>query len=55
MKPCPCGSGLPRRELKDGYGIFMTFACSKCEARKMQGFRPDIRTRYQADEPIEDY
>lgn len=54
MKPCPCGSGEPRSERRDGYGIFLTFVCSKCERRKMAGFRPDIMTRYQCDEPIED-
>ncbi len=53
QKLCPCGSGLPRHELKDGYGIFLTFACEKCEAEKMKGFRPDIMSRYECDEPIE--
>lgn len=47
MRTCPCGSGLPRQERKDGYGIFLTFACDRCEARKLKGFRPDIFTRYQ--------
>ena len=42
MKTCPCGSGLPRRELKDARGIFCTFVCDKCEAEKKRGFRPDI-------------
>jgi hypothetical protein len=53
MKPCFCGSGLPRREKKDGYGIFLTFVCDKCEAEKMKEFRPDIMEEYDADEPIE--
>jgi hypothetical protein len=38
MKTCPCGSGLPRRELKDARGIFCTFVCDKCEAEKKRGF-----------------
>lgn len=53
FKPCPCGSGEPRRELLDGYGIFCTFLCDKCEARKLRTFRPDIRERYETDEQIE--
>jgi len=53
MKLCPCGSGEPRRELKDGYGIFLTFACDKCERDKLAKFRPDIMSRYDTDEPIE--
>ncbi len=53
MRTCPCGSGEPRREKRDGHGIFLTFVCDLCEAKKMEGFRPDIMTRYQADEPIE--
>jgi hypothetical protein len=54
MKPCFCGSGLSRRELKDGHGIFLTFACDKCERAKLSEFRPDIMTQYDADEPIDD-
>ena len=53
MKPCPCGSGEPRRALYDGYGIFMTFACDKCEKEKVAKFRPDIFEQYDAEEPIE--
>jgi hypothetical protein len=52
-RPCPCGSGLPKYELKDGHGIFLTFACEKCEPEKMKGFRPDIMSHYECDEPIE--
>lgn len=56
MKPCPCGSGQARRELVDARGIFCTFVCDACEARKRQGFRPDIFSNpsYDADEPIEE-
>lgn len=53
MRLCPCGSGENRRELKDGCGIFLTFACDKCERAKLREFRPDIMTQYDADEPIE--
>jgi hypothetical protein len=52
-KVCPCGSGEPRQAQHDGYGIFLTYTCTKCEAEKMARFRPDIRERYQCDEPIE--
>lgn len=53
MKYCFCGSNLPRRELLDGYGIFLTFACDQCEAEKLKRFRPDIMSRYPTDERIE--
>jgi hypothetical protein len=52
-RTCPCGSGLPRTEQKDGYGIFLCFTCKKCKAERMTMFRPDIRTRYETDEQIE--
>ena len=52
MNPCPCGSGHTRRELKDGYGLFLTFACDKCEREKLSEFRPDIMTQYATDEAI---
>jgi hypothetical protein len=53
---CFCGSGQQRRELKDARGIFCTFVCDKCEARRRTEFRPDIfsDSQYEADEPIED-
>jgi hypothetical protein len=56
MKLCPCGSGLPRRELKDARGIFCTFVCDKCEAENRSRFRADIFTdpNYPAAEPIDD-
>jgi hypothetical protein len=55
MKPCPCGSGKPRRELIDARGIFCTFVCDSCERRKRGQFRPEIFTNpnYECDEPIE--
>lgn len=54
-KPCPCGSGEPRRELKDAHGIFCAFVCDTCEARRRATFSPaifDPRT-YPQDEPID--
>lgn len=55
MKPCPCGSGEPRRELRDARNIFCSFVCDKCEEEKRKGFRADIFTdsEYWHDEPIE--
>ena len=51
MKTCPCGSSLPRRELKDARGIFCTFVCEK-----KRGFRPDIFTdpNYPTVEPVDE-
>jgi hypothetical protein len=56
MKPCNCGSGLPRRELLDARGIFCTFICDQCKNKKRAAFRPDIFTdaNYWHDEPIEE-
>lgn len=55
VKPCPCGSGEPRDEHYDARGIFLTFACSQCEKRKLAGYRRDVLTNpnYVADEAIE--
>jgi hypothetical protein len=51
---CTCGSGLPRREIKDGYGTFMCFVCGKCEKERVAKFLPDIFDQYDADEDIEE-
>jgi hypothetical protein len=53
IKLCLCGSGLHRYPLHDGYDIFLTFACEKCEKEKLSKFRPDIMERYPTDEQIE--
>lgn len=55
MKPCRCGSGLPRFELFDARNIFLTFACDKCERAKLKRYRPDVLTdpNYAADEAID--
>lgn len=52
-RPCACGSGLYPRVLHDGYGIFLCYACDRCEKKKLSHFRPDIMERYEADEQIE--
>ena len=51
---CSCGSKMTRYPLKDGYGIFLTYACYKCEKEKWKGFRSDIHEHYQAEEAIEE-
>jgi len=46
---CSCGSRMPRRELKDAAGIFCTFVCDACEAKKKKAFKSYIfreGTRY---------
>jgi hypothetical protein len=53
-RTCACGSGEPREAQYDGYGIFLTYTCRRCEREKLSHFRPDIRERYDADEPIEE-
>ena len=53
LQTCTCGSGERPRAQYDGYGIFLCYTCSKCEAERMARYRPDIRSRYQCDEPIE--
>lgn len=54
---CNCKSGNFRYPLKDGYGIFLTYACDSCKDEKLSHFRPDIMEQYDAYEPIdeEDY
>jgi hypothetical protein len=52
-KLCGCNSGEERYECKDGHGIFLFFACSKCYDQKRSRYRDDIFERYQCDEPIE--
>jgi hypothetical protein len=53
LRSCTCGSGEFPESRYDGYGIFLCYTCSKCEKKKMAGFRPDIMERYKCDEPIE--
>jgi hypothetical protein len=53
LNECSCGSGEYPHPLYDGYNIFLTYACSKCEEEKLSKFRPDILDHYECDEPIE--
>jgi hypothetical protein len=52
-KWCSCGSKLPKHALYDGHNIFLTYACDKCERKKLQEFRSDIMEYYECDEPID--
>lgn len=56
MKPCPCGSGLPSRELYDARGIYVARVCERCENKVRSEFRPEIFTdsQYACDEPIDE-
>ena len=51
---CPCGSKLFPNAKHDGYGIFMAYMCDVCEPTKLAGYRSDIFSRYDCDEPIDD-
>jgi len=53
QRQCPCGSGLPREEIKDGHGIFLTFVCDKCRDETLSQYRSDIFESYDCDEDIE--
>ena len=54
LQMCPCGSGKFPTAQYDGYNIFLCYTCPKCEREKMAGYRRDIHTRYNTDEPIDD-
>ena len=56
VRLCRCGSGEPRRELRDAMNIFCAFVCDVCEGEKRSEFEPRIFTAdpYPADEPIEE-
>ena len=53
-RPCECGSGEYPDSVNDGHGIFLFYACSKCEPKKLSHYRPDIMEAYECDEPIEE-
>lgn len=42
VKPCRCGSELPRYDLTDAAGIFCTYVCEECEAEKKKKYRSEI-------------
>lgn len=50
---CRCGSKQPKYPLKDGYGIFLTYACDRCVKAKRREFRSDIFEQHTTDEPID--
>ena len=51
---CRCGSGKDSWWEKDGYGIPLCRICEDCrEATLKKRYRPDIKTQYDCDEPIE--
>ena len=53
---CSCGSGKAKSARYDARGIFLTYTCEDCHARKMAGYRPDVLTdpAYWTDEPIDE-
>jgi len=55
VRECDCGSGAVVLDvIRDGYGIYLFSCCDKCYDKKMKRYRPDINTRYEADEPIDE-
>lgn len=48
-KCCRCGSGEWPEAHYDARGIFLTYACSKCEKEKLSGYRPEVLTDPQYD------
>ena len=55
LQECPCGSGQFPDAHHDARGIFLCYACPKCEAEKLSGYRPDVLTdpNYWHDEAID--
>lgn len=52
---CGCGSGQPRRELRDGNGFFCSYVRDRCEAKVRARYRPEIMNRaYNANDVDED-
>jgi len=45
-----------KRAQYDARGIFLTYTCPACHAKKMAGYRQDVLTdpNYWADEPIDE-
>lgn len=54
IKWCECGSKKPSYWLYDGHGIALCKACDTCKPMRLKRYRPDINTRYEADEPIDE-
>lgn len=55
LRECPCGSGQWPDAHHDARGIFLTYACEKCECEKLSGYRPEVLTdpNYYHDEPLD--
>lgn len=53
---CNCGSTLERFPRYDARGIFLYFACDKCEQEKRSRYRNDIFTdpNYPTSEDVEE-
>jgi hypothetical protein len=53
---CPCGSGEYPDAHHDARGIFLCYACERCEKAKLSRYRPDVLTDpdYWHDEPIDE-
>jgi hypothetical protein len=54
VRECDCGSGKTSDWVFDGHGCALTRTCDDCHDKKMKRYRPDIFTRYECDEQIED-
>jgi hypothetical protein len=57
FRPCNCGSGLDSWWAKDAQGIELCRVCDRCEASKLERYRPEILSWYDqgdVDEPIEE-
>ena len=55
LQECPCGSKeFPEAHL-DARGIFLCYACVKCEREKLSHYRADVLTDadYWHNEPID--
>ena len=55
-KLCECGSGEVPEQHLDARGIYLTHACTACEAEKLGRYRADVLTdcNYWTDEPIDE-
>ena len=56
LRECSCGSKQIAPAHYDARGIFLTYACEKCEKQKLSGFREDVLTdpNYWHDEPLDE-
>lgn len=51
---CRCGSRKDSTIHYDGHGIYLFRACEDCYETKIRKYRPDILSRYDTDEQIEE-